>query len=173
MKQLQLPKMSTDKPAVPRRHSDNTDCFNHLQQNFNRKAPNPVQISDITCIKAGGNDITFAFRQLPDSLNVVQSFSKKEYPFDNACCESFFKYLKKKETNHKYCHSLPELQLSKFEYIEGYYNSKRPHGTLHMPIVQSSLPCLLPHSSPFKFIFISFKYSAGLAPVTERNMRLK
>ena len=31
----------------------------------------------------------FAFRQLLDSLNVVQSFSKKGYPFDNACCECF------------------------------------------------------------------------------------
>lgn len=41
----------------------------------------------------------FSFRQFLDSLNVVQSFSKKGYPFDNACCECFFKYLKKEETN--------------------------------------------------------------------------
>ncbi|NCC15455.1 MAG: hypothetical protein EOM28_03785 [Clostridia bacterium] len=37
-----------------------------------------------------------SFRQLLDSLNVVQSFSKKDYPFDNAYCGSFFKYLKKR-----------------------------------------------------------------------------
>ena len=67
-----------------------------------------------------------------DSLNVVQSFSKKGYPFDNACCECFLKYLKKEETNRKCYHSLTELQLSVFEYIEGYYNTKRPHGTLNM-----------------------------------------
>lgn len=72
----------------------------------------------------------FTSRQLLDSLNVVQSFSKKGYPFDNACCESFFKYLKKEETNRKTYHSLQELQLSVFEYIEGFYNSKRPHGSL-------------------------------------------
>ena len=41
---------------------------------------------------------TSAFRQLLDSLHVVQSFSKKGYPFDSACCECFFKYLKKKKT---------------------------------------------------------------------------
>ncbi|WP_156951298.1 IS3 family transposase [Lacrimispora aerotolerans] len=36
----------------------------------------------------GGSQYTaFAFRQLLDSLNVVQSFSKKGYPFDNASCE--------------------------------------------------------------------------------------
>ena len=74
----------------------------------------------------------FAFRQLLDSLHVVQSFSKKGYPFDNACCESFFKYLKKEEINRKTYHSLQELQLSLFEYIEGFYNAKRPHGALGM-----------------------------------------
>ena len=74
----------------------------------------------------------FAFRQLLDSLDVVQSFSKRGYPFYNACCECFFKYLEKEETDRKRYHSLQELQLSISEYIEGYYNSKRPHSTLHM-----------------------------------------
>ena len=80
----------------------------------------------------GSQYTAFSFRQLLDSLNVVQSFSKKGYPFDNACCESFFKYLKKEETNRKTYHSLQELQLSIFQYIEGYYNSRRPHGSLRM-----------------------------------------
>lgn len=72
------------------------------------------------------------FRQLLDSLNVVQSFSNKGNPFDNACCECFFKYLKKEETNRKTYSSFEELRLSVFEYIEGYYNGVRPHGTLNM-----------------------------------------
>ena len=187
MKQLQLPRMSTDKPSFSVRHSADADCRNHLQQNFAQKAPNLVWASDITYIKAGGKwhylcivmelfsrkviswhisanaDVglvitafrkayekrnlpsglmfhsdrgtqytAFSLRRLLDSLNVVQSFSKKGYPFDNACCECFFKYLKKEETDRKCYHSLRELQLSIFEYIEGYYNSKRPHSTLHM-----------------------------------------
>ena len=78
----------------------------------------------------GSQYTAFTFRQLLDSHNVVQSFSKKGYPFDNACCECFFKYLKKEETNRKTYHSLKELQLSVFEYIEGFYNSKRPHSSL-------------------------------------------
>ena len=70
------------------------------------------------------------FRKLLDKFNVVQSFSKKGYPFDNACCECFFKYLKKEECNRKNYHSIGELRLSLFEYIEGFYNLKRPHYSL-------------------------------------------
>ena len=72
----------------------------------------------------------YAFQKLMDRHDVLQSFSRKGYPFDNAVVESFFKYLKLEETNRKTYHSLQELQLSVFEYIDGYYNSRRPHGTL-------------------------------------------
>lgn len=187
MKNLQLPRMSTEKPYRNYKHKDNGHCTNHLHQKFNQKSPNLVWSSDFTYIKAAGKwyylcivmdlfsrkviswnisgkpDVNlvmtafkkaydkrnqptglmfhsdlgsqytaFAFRQLLDTLNVMQSFSKKGYPFDNACCECFFKYLKKEETNRKTYHSLQELQLSIFEYIEGFYNSKRPHSSLGM-----------------------------------------
>lgn len=39
---------------------------------------------------------------------------------------------KKEETNRRTYHSLQELLLSVFEYIEGFYNSRRPHGSLGM-----------------------------------------
>ena len=71
-----------------------------------------------------------SFRKLLDSCNVVQSFSKKGYPFDNACCESFFKYLKKNLTNRKIYHSMQELRLELFDYIESIYNNKLPHGSI-------------------------------------------
>lgn len=72
----------------------------------------------------------FAFRSLLDSLHIVQSFSKKGYPFDNAVCESFFKYLKKEETDRRSYSSFLELRLAVFSYIEGFYNAKRPHASL-------------------------------------------
>ena len=62
-----------------------------------RKQPNGLMFHS----DRGSQYTAFVFRQLLDSLNVVQSFSKKGYPFDNACCESFFKYLKKEEINRK------------------------------------------------------------------------
>ena len=67
------------------------------------------------------------FRNTLDSFNFVQSFSAKAHPFDNAVAESFFKYLKKEDLNRKTFSSLDELNLALFEYIEGFYNSKRPH----------------------------------------------
>ena len=57
----------------------------------------------------------------------VQSFSAKGHPYDNAVMECFFKYLKKEETDRNSYHSVRELNLSLFEYINGFYNSVRPH----------------------------------------------
>ena len=48
-------------------------------------------------------------------------------PYDNAVMECFFKYLKKEETNRRSYSSLEDLQLSLFKYINGFYNSIRPH----------------------------------------------
>lgn len=67
------------------------------------------------------------FRQVADSLNIVQSFSGKGHPYDNAVMECFFKYLKKEETNRRTYSTVDELKRSLFSYIDGFYNSVRPH----------------------------------------------
>ena len=67
------------------------------------------------------------FRQALDKANFIQSFSAKGHPYDNAVIESFFKYLKHEELYRKIFNSLMELNLSLFEYIEGFYNTCRPH----------------------------------------------
>ena len=67
------------------------------------------------------------FRKHLDKLNMIQSFSAKGHPYDNAVMECFFKYLKKEETNRHSYSSFNELSLSLFEYINGFYNSVRPH----------------------------------------------
>lgn len=68
-----------------------------------------------------------AFRKHLDELNIVQSFSAKGHPYDNAVMECFFKYLKKEETNRRTYSSFDELNLSIFQYVHGFYNSFRPH----------------------------------------------
>lgn len=72
------------------------------------------------------------FRKLLDKYNVIQSFSAKGYPYDNAVAESFFKFLKAEELNRNTYYNKQELALSVFQYIEGFYNSKRPHSANNM-----------------------------------------
>ena len=67
------------------------------------------------------------FRKHLDRLNMVQSFSAKAHPYDNAVMECFFKYLKKEEVNRKCYSSFSNLNNSLFEYVFGFYNSVRPH----------------------------------------------
>lgn len=67
------------------------------------------------------------FRQFLDQHNMIQSFSAKGYPYDNAVMECFFRYLKHEETNRRSYGSLEELQAALFHYIHGFYNSMRPH----------------------------------------------
>lgn len=77
----------------------------------------------------GAEYTSYPFRQLMDECNCLQSFSKKGYPYDNACCESFFKQMKREELNRRTFHTLGELRLACFKYIER-YNNKRPHSSL-------------------------------------------
>lgn len=67
------------------------------------------------------------FRKAADEMSIVQSFSAKGHPYDNAVMECFFKYLKKEEVNRRNYSSLNDLKKSLFVYIEGFYNSVRPH----------------------------------------------
>ena len=72
-----------------------------------------------------------AFRKFLDELNVLQSFSAKGCPFDNAVVEAFFKFLKAEETNRKSYSTLVDLRISLFEYIDGFYNPKSTHYAIH------------------------------------------
>ena len=68
-----------------------------------------------------------SFRKLLDEHQLLASYSKPGYPYDNAVTEVFFKYLKQGEINRRTYHSIQEVQLSCFEYIEQFYNNYNPH----------------------------------------------
>jgi transposase InsO family protein len=66
------------------------------------------------------------FRKTADKFDVVQSFSAKGHPYDNAVAESFFKFLKLEELDRKIFRSETELRLSMTAYAN-WYNRERPH----------------------------------------------
>ena len=70
------------------------------------------------------------FRRLLDSCSVVQSFPAPGCPYDNSVCESFFKYLKKEETDRYRYRTFEQLRASILGYIDGYYNSRRLHSSI-------------------------------------------
>jgi len=61
---------------------------------------------------------------------MIHSFSYKGSPYDNACIESFHAILKKEEVNHVQYFDFYSAKLAMFQYIEGWYNRKRIHGSL-------------------------------------------
>ena len=71
------------------------------------------------------------FRMLIDDLGMIQSFSAKGHPYDNAVMECFFKYLKKEELDRRNFQSLDLLKQSLLSYISGFYNSHRAHSHNH------------------------------------------
>lgn len=71
------------------------------------------------------------FRKEIDALHMVQSFSAKGHPYDNAVMECFFKYLKKEELNRRHFQSVEQLKQSLISYIAGFYNPIRPHSHNH------------------------------------------
>ena len=67
------------------------------------------------------------FHKDRETKKIIQSFSKKGCPYDNACIESFHAILKKEEVNHVTYIDFKTANLALFQYIEGWYNRKRIH----------------------------------------------
>lgn len=66
-----------------------------------------------------------------NELGITHSYSKKGYPYYNACMESFNLILKKEMVNHKKYKTFNEAKISLFEFIEGWYHNIRIHGSLN------------------------------------------
>jgi transposase len=63
-------------------------------------------------------------------LGIIQSFSRKGNPYDNACIESFHSLLKKEEINQSSYYDFKEAKMAVFEYIESWYNRNRIHSAI-------------------------------------------
>jgi len=70
------------------------------------------------------------FANVIQKYQMIHSFSYKGSPYDNACIESFHAILKKEEVNHVQYIDYSSAKLALFQYIEGWYNRKRIHGSI-------------------------------------------
>ena len=71
-----------------------------------------------------------AFRKLLKENKCIQSMSRKGNCYDNAVAESFFKTIKVEELYHHQFKSIQQVRSVVFDYIDGWYNTKRIHSTL-------------------------------------------
>ena len=72
------------------------------------------------------------FKNLTSELNIVQSFSSKGCPYDNACIESFHANLKKEEVYQTRYVTFEQARIAAlFQYIEGIPCPSRRLGILY------------------------------------------
>ncbi|WP_243870620.1 integrase core domain-containing protein [Enterocloster clostridioformis] len=67
---------------------------------------------------------------------ILHSFSRKGYPYDNACIESFHSVMKKEDIYLHTYQDFREARRAILEYIEGWYNRKRIHSAIGYMIPQ-------------------------------------
>ena len=63
-------------------------------------------------------------KELCKEFNIIQSFSKKGCPYDNACIESFHSSIKKEEIYRNTYRTFEEANIAIFKYIEGWVQQK-------------------------------------------------
>ncbi len=71
------------------------------------------------------------FRDLLEKYSITQSMSRSGNPYDNAVSENFFSCLKCECVHLKIFNTRADAQSAIFRYIEGYYNSVRPHSSIN------------------------------------------
>ena len=101
---------------------------NVLKRDFTATSINENWVGDITYMK------------LCKEFNIIQSFSKKGCPYDNACIESFHSSIKKEEIYRNTYRTFEEANVAIFKYIEGWYNRKKIHSSInYMTLEQCEL----------------------------------
>ena len=104
-----------------------TDLIKALENAYHAQKPHEGLIfhSDL-----GTQYTSTDFAKVIKKFKMTHSFSYKESPYDNACIESFHAILKKEEVNQVQYLDYKSSKLALFQYIEGWYNRKRIHGSI-------------------------------------------
>lgn len=98
------------------------------------KCNRPI-LTNETLIFHSDRGIQYACEEFTSLLNahknIIRSMSRKGNCWDNAVAESFFKSLKTELIYHHKYQTRKQAELSVFEYIETFYNTKRRHQQLN------------------------------------------
>lgn len=102
---------------------------NALQMAVNGRRPDPglIHHSD-----QGSQFVSLGFGQLCARSGIARSMGSTGVCWDNAVAETFFATLKKELYHRRTWPTRRELETEIFEYIEGFYNRRRRHGSLGM-----------------------------------------
>lgn len=109
-------------------------CRHHIKSNIQRKQREPARSPSYHTYglcriryntDRGCQYVSDAFRQATDGM--INSYSKKAYPWDNACIESFHALLKREWINRFKIFNYRHAYKLVFEYIETFYNTVRIH----------------------------------------------
>jgi putative transposase len=102
---------------------------------FNMAKTNRPITSKQSLIFHSDRGIQYACEEFSSLLDahpsIIRSMSRKGNCWDNAVAESFFKTLKTELVYHEKYQTRQEAELSIFEYIETFYNTKRRHKHLN------------------------------------------
>lgn len=102
---------------------------------FNMAKINRPILSNQSLVFHSDRGIQYACEEFTSLINshsfIIRSMSRKGNCWDNAVAESFFKTLKTELIYHNKYHTREEAELSIFEYIETFYNTKRRHKHLN------------------------------------------
>lgn len=95
------------------------DTINKAKKN--RRLVNPVIIHS----DSGSQYVSKEYRKAASKM--ILSYSKKAYPWDNACIESFHAIIKREWINRFRIKNYRHAYILVFEYIETFYNTIRIH----------------------------------------------
>ena len=70
---------------------------------------------------------TIRITKISEYVDVQRSYSKKAFPWDNACIESFHSVIKREWLNRFKIRDYKQAYQLIFEYLEAFYNTKRIH----------------------------------------------
>lgn len=123
------------------------EAFNQAL-NFTKIPKSPIFHSD-----RGSQYGSKVFRNALENAGFSQSMSARSTPYDNAWTESFFGTLKREMLQNGTFQNFQDAHTEIFEYIDGYYNTRRKHSALGYTspanfLRRSWTPRMPPHTPP-------------------------